>query len=45
MKMENKTSCNYSRNGEGWEEIKENDVGGEFNYDVRSFINVTMYHQ
>jgi hypothetical protein len=32
----------YSRNG--GKGIKENDEGGEFNYDI-SFVNVTMYPQ
>jgi hypothetical protein len=31
--------------GIGGEGIKENDGGGEFNYDVRIFVNVTMYPQ
>jgi hypothetical protein len=26
-------------------EIKENDGGGEFNYDIRTFVNVTIYPQ
>jgi hypothetical protein len=25
--------------------IKENDGEGEFNYNIRTFVNVTMYHQ
>jgi hypothetical protein len=29
--------------GEG--KIKANDEEGEFNYDVRTFVNVTMYPQ
>jgi hypothetical protein len=37
---------NYSRN-RGREDKKENDGGGEFNYDIllRTFVNVTMYPQ
>jgi hypothetical protein len=33
----------YSSNvGEG---VKENDGGGEFSYDIRTCVNVTMYVQ
>jgi hypothetical protein len=32
-----------SRNG--GKGAKENDGGGEFNYDIRTFVNVTMYFQ
>jgi hypothetical protein len=29
-----------------WRRMKENDGGGEFNYDIlRTFVNVTMYPQ
>jgi hypothetical protein len=31
--------------GIGEEKIKENGKGGEFNYDIRNFVNITMYLQ
>jgi hypothetical protein len=42
-KWKNETCCNYSRNG--GRGTKENDGGSEFNYDIRTFVNVTMYPQ
>jgi hypothetical protein len=41
MKIENKTCSNYYRNG--GRGIKENDGRGEFNCDIRTSVNVTMY--
>jgi hypothetical protein len=43
---ENVKMRHYSRNG-GWWKIKQNDGGGEFNYDIlkERFVNVTMYPQ
>jgi hypothetical protein len=44
MEMENETCWNYSTNRGG--KIKENDGGGEFNYDIfKKSINATMYPQ
>jgi hypothetical protein len=31
--------------GMGAGRIKENDGGSEFNYNIRTFVNVTMYPQ
>jgi hypothetical protein len=45
-KWKNETCENYSMKG-GWE-IKENDGGDELNddvFDIRSFVNATMYPQ
>jgi hypothetical protein len=33
----------FQEQGKG--RIKENDGGGEFNYDIRTFVNVSMYPQ
>jgi hypothetical protein len=43
QKWKNETCWSYSWNAGG--ELKENNTGGEFNYDIRSFVNVTVYPQ
>jgi hypothetical protein len=42
-KWKNETCCNYLGMGGGG--IKQNDRGGKFKYDIRTFVNVIMYPQ